>query len=77
MKNDEPTKTTTLTIEGMSCDGCRASVMNALKRVAGVREVEVDLAHARGVVRHDRNTATEDLLRAINDAGFKGAISGD
>lgn len=45
--------TTTVTIEGMTCGHCVASVTEGLKGLPGVRHVEVSLEAGRAVVEHD------------------------
>ncbi|KTG10288.1 heavy metal transporter [Haloprofundus marisrubri] len=61
--------TTTLTVEGMSCDGCEKSVVEALEGVDGVDSASAD---------HEANTASVegdadplDLVVAVNDAGYE------
>jgi copper chaperone CopZ len=56
-------------VDGMSCGGCALSVEKALRAVAGVEQVQVDLAgktvHVEGA-RLDRTR----LAQAIEDAGY-------
>ena len=66
---------TVLLIAGVKDNGCRESVIHALERIPGVREVEVNFCHARAVVRHDEECAAEELTRAVSEAGF-GAETG-
>lgn len=61
--------TTTLSVEGMSCDGCEKSVVEALEGVDGVENASAD---------HEANTASVegdadplDLVVAVNDAGYE------
>lgn len=62
-------KTVQITIEGMTCGGCVASVQRVLDRVPGVTAREVSIGSAR--VTFDEARASEDALRtAIDDAGF-------
>lgn len=61
----------TLTIGGMTCGGCVATVTRVLRAVPGVTSVEVSLEQGRAVVRHDAATAPVEALRAaVEDAGF-------
>lgn len=58
-------------IEGMSCGGCVASVEKALKAVAGVGSVSVDLAKGQARVDYDASRTNPTILRqAIEDAGY-------
>jgi copper chaperone len=65
---------TTLTIGGMTCGGCVATVTRVLRAVPGVASAEVSLEQGRAVVQHDAATAPVDALRAaVEDAGFDAA----
>lgn len=58
----------TISIEGMSCQHCVGAVTEALKAVAGVTSVNVDLASKKAVVE---GTADEAALKeAVEDTGF-------
>ncbi|MBX0288365.1 CopZ family metallochaperone [Haloarcula salinisoli] len=60
--------TTTLTVEGMSCEHCEQSVADALSDVDGVTEVSVDREGESATVDGD---ADEDaLVTAVEDAGY-------
>jgi Cu+-exporting ATPase len=67
-----------LTVEGMSCGHCVTTVTNALSKVAGVCDVEVNLAAKSAIVRlfdgWDIVTTTRALLEQIEDCGFDGSI---
>lgn len=59
----------TISITGMSCGGCVASVKNALERV-GVKESDVSVGSA--TVEYDESTVShEQIVAAIEDAGFE------
>lgn len=64
---------TTLTVEGMTCDGCRSSVTRALSSVPGVSNVEVSLEARRASVEHDARVTPESLAQAVRRAGFDAA----
>lgn len=59
---------TIVKIEGMSCDHCTAAVEKALKAVAGVQTVAVDLKKKQAVVTGD--ASHEALCEAVEDVGF-------
>lgn len=62
---------TTLSIGGMTCQGCVNSVTNALRRVAGVEEAQVSLESASALVRYDeQRTSIATLRAAVEKAGF-------
>lgn len=56
----------------MTCNGCVSSVTNAIKRVAGVQDVQVSLDEKRAKVSFDENaTSVERIEAAIRDAGYE------
>ncbi|MBO8140798.1 MAG: heavy-metal-associated domain-containing protein [Firmicutes bacterium] len=64
--------TKVLTIAGMSCEHCKKAVADALKGVAGVESVEVDLAGGKATVRYDPTRASEAAMReAVEEAGYE------
>ena len=58
----------TISIEGMSCGHCVNSVTEALKAVAGVTSVNVDLAGKKAVVEGTADDAA--LKAAVEDMGY-------
>ncbi|MDO5675337.1 MAG: heavy metal translocating P-type ATPase [bacterium] len=57
-------------IDGMSCGHCSASVEKALRAVAGVREVSVDLAAKMATVQVDEKVTNDTLSKAVTDSGY-------
>ena len=71
MSPDHPTEQTSLHIvKGMTCDHCVASVTEEVSEVAGVREVDVDLASGRLVVT-GTDVADEAVKAAVEEAGYE------
>ncbi|MCS5695864.1 MULTISPECIES: heavy-metal-associated domain-containing protein [Desulfofundulus] len=62
---------TILTVEGMSCNHCKAAVEKALKKIEGVEEVNVDLVGKKVSVIHTPEITTEKLAEAIEKAGYR------
>ena len=62
-----------LAISGMTCGGCAGAVGRALSGVAGVVDARVDLAGGRATVTG--TARAEDLIRAVEDAGFSGELA--
>ncbi len=60
---------TLLKIEGMTCMHCKMAVEKALKGVAGVTGVQVDLAKKEAVVAGPVERAA--MVKAIDEAGYK------
>ena len=62
----------TLKIEGMMCEGCVKSVKEALEKIPGITNVDVNLKKGTAVVQGDADDET--LIKAVVDAGFRGSI---
>jgi len=64
--------TSTLKIQGMTCNHCVMRVAKALKAVPGVQDAQVDLKKGEAVVTYDESSVTrEKLTFAVADAGYK------
>lgn len=64
-------ETVRIGIDGMTCEGCLASVTRVLKALPGVQQVDVSLASASADVRYDAaRTNTSAMRTAIEDAGY-------
>ncbi|QCJ48117.1 heavy-metal-associated domain-containing protein [Haloprofundus sp. MHR1] len=61
--------TTTLIVEGMSCDGCEKSVVEALEGVDGVESASADHESDTASVEGDADPL--DLVVAVDDAGYE------
>ncbi|HHW11911.1 MAG TPA: heavy-metal-associated domain-containing protein [Firmicutes bacterium] len=57
-------------IEGMSCEHCVRHVEAALRQMAGVQTVRVELARKRAVVEVDATVADEQLKNAVEELGY-------
>jgi len=61
-----------LSVEGMSCNHCKASVEKALKTLEGVEQARVDLQKAQVEVEFDPEKISEEELRgAVTAAGYQ------
>ncbi len=58
----------TLTVEGMSCEHCEQTVVEALEGVDGVSSASAD--HEAGVAEIDGSADTAELVAAVEDAGY-------
>lgn len=67
----DPIVKKTISIEGMSCGHCTASVEKALRALGGVQGVNVDLAAKTAVVKADGDIPDDVLQKAVTDAGFE------
>lgn len=60
-----------LTVTGMTCGGCVASVQKVLSALPGVQTVEVTLTPGQARVVYDPARVDRDaLIQAVVDAGF-------
>ena len=65
-------QTISIPVEGTSCVSCAARVKRSLKRIEGVRQVEVSLEHREAVVRITPDKVSPGRLEAaINELGYK------
>ena len=61
--------TTTVTVRGMSCDGCEEIVETALMEVNGVESAEADRESETATVEGDADV--DALAEAIDFAGYE------
>lgn len=72
-KSKESGDPVVVAVSGMTCQGCAGAVGRALSGVSGVIEARVDLAAGRAIVTG--TARVEDLIRAVEDAGFTGELA--
>lgn len=63
--------TSTYTVKGMTCSGCMNKVTTAVTGVAGVNDVDVDIATGEVTVISDKPIDSELVRAAIADAGYE------
>lgn len=68
---------TTITIEGMTCEGCSVALERAIKGVPGVLSAKVDFKNKQGVVSTEAccSFPKDEILKAIEHAGFSGSVA--
>ena len=64
----------TLSIAGMSCQGCANTAKTALAAVEGVRRVDVSLEQRRASLVLDNAGSVDALVAAAKRAGFEAAL---
>lgn len=65
-------QTTTLTIDGMHCDGCVQIVQHVLEQTPGVKGATVSLDAQQARIAFDASqVSAQTLAEAINKAGYK------
>lgn len=65
--------TQSFSIVGMTCDHCIAAVTEEVSRVAGVRDVTVDLvpgAVSTVTITSDLPVSEDDVRAAVDEAGY-------
>ena len=67
-----------LKVDKMTCGGCVAQVSKAIGTFDGVCAVDVDLKNASAtVVFHPEKVKTDELISAVNKAGYVAAMKAD
>jgi Cu+-exporting ATPase len=73
----QPRARVELALEGMTCASCAARIEQRLSALAGV-EASVNLATELAAVRYDpERVAVGDLVRAVEEAGYRARPAGD
>lgn len=67
---DVPQQTVSLAVTGMTCANCAANVARALKKVDGVLETNASFANERATVTVAAGVERQDLVAAIEKAGY-------
>lgn len=60
---------TTITVLGMSCDGCEQNVVDALEGVEGVTAASADRESESATAEGD--ASVDALVAAVEDAGYE------
>jgi copper chaperone CopZ len=74
--NNALVRTTTFSVEGITCEGCAALVEKAVKDVPGVLSVKVDYDRKRVVVTSEAccPAPVEAVVQALERAGYRGDV---
>ena len=62
---EDPPRTMTFSVEGMTCESCVKAIEVAVGNVEGVVSVEVDLETKTAVIVVEGGTSTETVLAAV------------
>jgi copper chaperone len=63
--------TTTVTVTGMSCGHCAASVREEITEIPGVQAVDVDLVSGNVTIASDSVVETATIETAVEAAGYQ------
>jgi len=61
----------TITVKGMSCNHCKASVEDTLSKMEGIQDVHVDLQSGKVEYTETQPVEKERLRKAIEKIGFE------
>ncbi|MFC0113626.1 heavy-metal-associated domain-containing protein [Kibdelosporangium aridum] len=61
----------TYTVEGMTCSHCVSSVTEEVGQIAGVQNVDVDLATGKVTVTSDTDLSIDDVRAAVTEACYQ------
>ena len=64
------TTTTEFQVTGMTCSHCENAVSSEVSQIAGVDNVEVSAATGRLVITSSEPVADEQVLAAVDEAGY-------
>lgn len=59
----------TISVQGMSCDGCESAVESAIGELSGVTDVTAD--HEAGSVTIEGSVSMDDVTAAVEEAGYE------
>jgi len=60
-----------LSIEGIHCGSCASNIERSLRKVSGVKEVNVSAITNKAFVEIDEKTSEEEMKKAVSKAGYK------
>lgn len=63
--------TVTVTVTGMTCGHCAASVREEVGGIPGVTAVDVDLASGKVTIEGEREVEVEAIRDAVEEAGYQ------
>ncbi len=63
-------KTSTLNVEGMSCNHCVMAIKKTVGAIQGVENIDIDLKVGTVSVQHGDGVNLEQLKEAIQGAGY-------
>ena len=62
----------TLSVEGMTCEGCENAIKAGVETLEGIAEVESSFEEAWTKVKYDKNaTSLEEIQAKITDTGYE------
>ncbi|MGE5297549.1 MAG: heavy metal translocating P-type ATPase [Acidobacteriaceae bacterium] len=76
MNHEQPTDQKNLLLQGMHCASCAMLIERSLTQVPGVIKANVNFAAEKALINFDpQKTKTEDLIKAVEKAGYKAELA--
>lgn len=66
----EQTSKAVLTVPDIVCGGCANSIKNALGKMEGINQIEVDVQKKSVAVEYDKKVSREEIETVLDDIGF-------
>lgn len=66
----ETQKTTTFRTPDITCGGCASSIKNALGKMEGIGQIEVDVHNKTVSIEHAAQISREQIEAKLDDIGF-------
>jgi copper chaperone len=63
--------TATYTVQGMTCGHCAAAVTEEVTKIAGVKDVQVDLSAGQVTVSSEEALDQAQMSAAVDEAGYE------
>jgi len=60
-----------IVIQGMHCASCASNIEKSLKKVSGIKEVNVSILTNKAFVDAEDSVKEEDMKKAVARAGYK------
>ncbi|KAI5964102.1 CCC2 [Candida pseudojiufengensis] len=70
-----PTIQTSVSIQGMTCGACSASITESLESQPGIENASISLVTENGLITHSINYPTNQIISSIEDCGFDAQIN--
>ncbi len=70
METQNTTKTITVKTPDITCGGCAGSIKNALGKMEGIKNVEVDVDTKMVSIEHGTQISREQIEAKLDDIGF-------
>ena len=70
-KTEENFMTKKIIVDGMMCDHCKNRVKNAISKISGVKNVDVNLETKEVIIESEIDIDTNQFKNAVEDEGYK------